>query len=80
MKVNEVRADYEEKQKGLDQAHDIASSEMSDVYMQFELDYLNASHAFREKNPGEEYHEPGFAGIASRIKNVINSFRDHATS
>lgn len=64
--VKQIRGVYEEKQKDLDRAHDIGSSELSDVFMQFELDYLRASHDFAEKNPGMEYHPKGLKGLFTK--------------
>lgn len=56
-KVNEIRAVYQDKQDGLDAAHDIASSKLSEEYMQFELEYLETSHRLKDGNGGQEpYH------------------------
>jgi hypothetical protein len=79
-KVEEIRADYEEKQKALDQAHDIASSDLSDVYMEFELEYLKTSHRFREDNPGKEYHPKGMDGFVSRAKSIVRKAATYAKS
>lgn len=53
-RIEEIRALHEKKQKDLGVAHDIAASQVSEEFATLELDYLMASEAFREKNPGEE--------------------------
>lgn len=56
-KVQEIRNDYQEKQRGLDVAHNIASSKLSEQYMDFELEYLVTSDRLKEGNGGyEPYH------------------------
>lgn len=79
-KVTEVREAYAVQQKNVDMAHNIASSELSDMYMEFELEYLKKSHEFREANPGKIYHEPGLAGLGSRMKSMLNNFKLHASA
>lgn len=57
-KVQEIRDDYQDKQNGLDAAHDIASSNLSEQYMAFELEYLETSHRLKDANEGQEpYHK-----------------------
>ena len=57
-KVQEIRDDYQLKQTKLDEAHDIASSNLSEEYMAFELAYLETSHRLKEENGGQEpYHK-----------------------
>lgn len=55
-KVSEIREDYQEKQRGLDVAHNIASSKLSEQYMEFELEYLETSHRLKERDGGEPFH------------------------
>lgn len=54
-KIQEIRDVYQEKQKGLDAAHDVASSKLSEEFMAFELEYLEVSDRLKEKGDG---HEP----------------------
>ena len=57
-KIQEIRDDYQEKQAKLDAAHDIASSNLSEQYMAFELEYLETSHRLKDENGGREpYHK-----------------------
>ncbi|MEK7068562.1 MAG: hypothetical protein AAB964_01970 [Patescibacteria group bacterium] len=65
-KIGEIRALYEHKQKGLDRAHDIASSRLSEEFMQFELDYAFASDQFKKENPGKEWAPSGIKGLLSK--------------
>lgn len=65
-KIAEIRAVYESKQKQLDRAHDIASSQLSEEYMQFELDYAVTSNKFKEDNPGEEWAPSGIRGLFAK--------------
>ena len=65
-KVGEIRAMYEHKQKGLDRAHDVASSRLSEEFMQFELDYIMASDQFKKDNPGKEWAPSGIKGLFSK--------------
>lgn len=55
-KVAEIREDYQEKQRGLDVAHNIASSKLSEQYMEFELEYLTISDRLKESDGGKPYH------------------------
>ena len=64
--VDIIHADYEEKQKNLDIAHDHASSRLSENFMQFELDYLMASQEYKEENPGMQLAPAGMKGLFSR--------------
>lgn len=62
-RIKEIRALHEGAQKNLARKHDIAASQTSEMFAQFELDYLYASQQFKEKNPGEEWHPSGVKGI-----------------
>lgn len=53
-KVSEIRAMYQEKQQGLDVAHNIASSKLSEEYMYFELEYLQTSQRMKKEGDGYE--------------------------
>lgn len=80
-KVQEIRDDYQEKQKGLDVAHNIASSKLSEQYMAFELEYLETSDRLKERDGGEPYHHdfrrfvsPAFyKGIGRRVSGFFNT-------
>ena len=80
-KVAEIREDYQEKQRGLDVAHNIASSKLSEQYMQFELEYLETSDRLKERDGGEPYHHdmrrfisPAFYGsIGRRVSAFFNT-------
>ena len=52
-KVGEIRAVYQDKQDQLDAGHDIASSQLSQEYMAFELEYLETSHRLKKENGGQ---------------------------
>ncbi len=65
-KVDEIRNRYKLKQKELNVAHDIASSRLSEAFMQFELDYLYASEEYRKENPGMEWHTSGIKGLFTK--------------
>src|SRR3990167_787768 len=57
-KVTEIRAVYQDKQDALDAGHDIASSQLSQEYMAFELEYLETSDRLKTENGGQEpYHK-----------------------
>ncbi len=64
--VDKIRKTYEEKNAELAMAHDVASSRLSDRFMQFELDWLVMSNDFKENNPGKEWHPSGLKGVFSR--------------
>jgi len=64
-KINEIRAVYQDKQNGLDAAHDIASSNLSEQYMEFELAYLETSHRLKDENGGQEPYHKDFRRFVS---------------
>lgn len=63
--IDKIRKAYEEKNRDLAIAHDIASSRLSDKFMQLELDYIRGSHEFKEKNPGLQWVPSGIDGFFS---------------
>src|SRR3990167_5625909 len=65
-KVNEIRAVYQDKQDGLDAAHDIASSQLSEEYMAFELEYLETSQRMKDENGGQEPYHKDFRRFVSK--------------
>ena len=64
-KVQEIRDVYKDKQDGLDAAHDIASSKLSEEYMQFELEYLETSDRMKTENGGQEPYHKDFRRFVS---------------
>lgn len=64
-KVGEIRAVYQDKQNALDAAHDIASSGLSQEYMQFELEYLETSQRMKTENGGQEPYHKDFRRFVS---------------
>ena len=64
-KVEEIRAVYKDKQDGLDAAHDIASSQLSEEYMAFELEYLEKSQEMKTENGGQEPYHKDFRRFVS---------------
>lgn len=62
-RITEIRKLHEGAQKNLARKHDIAASQTSEMFAQFELDYLIASEKFKEKNPGMEWHPSGIKGV-----------------
>lgn len=80
--INKIRKDYEEKQKALNIAHDIASSQLSEQFMQFELDYLYSSDEFKKDNPGINgsvrgikniFKKEFWGNLKTRLKNLTSS-------
>lgn len=75
-RAQDIRDLYEKRVKDLELAHDHAASRTSEEYMQLELDYLMASHEFRNKNPqsSEMPWSPGASmGIMAKafLKNLL---------
>jgi|CXWL01.1.fsa_nt_gi cation transport regulator ChaB len=64
-KVQEIRDVYKDKQDGLDAAHDIASSKLSEEYMAFELEYLEKSQEMKTENGGQEPYHRDFRRFVS---------------
>ncbi len=57
-KCAEIRAMYMEKQQGLDVAHNIASSKLSEEYMAYELEYLEISNRLKVQGDGyQPFHK-----------------------
>ena len=65
-RCKEIRAVYESKIKQLERAHDIAATQVAEDFAQFELDFLKASHEFRQDNPNKEWHPEGAAGLLTK--------------
>lgn len=53
-RVQGIREMYEEKQRGLNAAHDIASAQLSEEFMAYELEFLQTSDRLKGEHEGME--------------------------
>lgn len=57
--------EYDKKIKDHNTILDYSASQLSEKYMQLELDYLMASEEYKKKNPGKKWHPGGVRGLFS---------------
>lgn len=73
-RVKEIRALCEYKYKALDKKYLELKQELTEEFMQHEVDFLHASHKFREENPGKEWRaqRSAFDQVASSVKSMFS--------
>lgn len=59
-------SEFEAKIDDHNKMHDVATSKLSEKFMQLELDYLNLTNEWKKNNPDREWHPSGLKGLITR--------------
>lgn len=72
-RIKEIRAAYQAKCHAINRKADELIQEQTELFAQFEIDFIYASEHFKKENPGKEW-KPKEAGIGAFARAFWNKF------